>query len=244
MPTIRLPPPTLPDTAHLHVQLVFALMPRVPDKPTLDGIEARWAERWEVDGVYRFDRAALDGRDRTDVFVVDTPPPTVSGSIHMGNIFGYTHTDCIVRYQRMSGKVVYYPIGWDDNGLATERRVQNYFGVRCDPSQHYDPDFQPPFRGDTPSGHQEVPISRPNFIELCHELTATDEAVFEDTFRRLGLSFDWSLLYTTINDVSRRTSQLAFLRNLGARRGVQRRRTHGLGRRRPHGRRPGRDRGP
>jgi valyl-tRNA synthetase len=189
-------------------------MPRVPDKPTLDGIEARWGERWETDGIYRFDRAALDGRDRTEVFVVDTPPPTVSGSIHMGNIFGYTHTDCIVRYQRMSGRVVYYPIGWDDNGLATERRVQNYFGVRCDPSQHYDPDFQPPFRGDTPSRHQEVPISRPNFIELCHELTATDEAVFEDTFRRLGLSFDWSLLYTTINDVSRRTSQLAFLRNL------------------------------
>ena len=193
----------------------IALMPRVPDKPTLDGVETRWAERWEADGVYRFDRDALDGRDRTGVFVVDTPPPTVSGSIHMGNIFGYTHTDCIVRYQRMSGKVVYYPIGWDDNGLATERRVQNYFGVRCDPTQHYDPEFQAPYRGDTPSGHQEVPISRPNFIELCHELTATDEAVFEDTFRRLGLSYDWSLLYTTINDVSRRTSQLAFLRNLG-----------------------------
>ena len=93
--------------------------------------------------------------------------------------------------------------------------MQNYFGVRCDPTQHYDPAFQPPYRGDTPSGHQEVPISRPNFIELCHELTAKDEAVFEETFRRLGLSFDWSLLYTTINDVSRRTSQLAFLRNLG-----------------------------
>ena len=74
----------------------------------------------------------------------------------------------------------YYPIGWDDNGLATERRVQNYFGVRCDPSQPYQPGFAPPYRGDSPADHQAVPISRPNFVELCHELTAIDEAVFED----------------------------------------------------------------
>jgi valyl-tRNA synthetase len=189
-------------------------MPKVPDKPTLDGIEARWAERWEADGVYRFDRPALEGRDRSDVFVVDTPPPTVSGSIHMGTVFGYTQTDCIVRYQRMAGKVVFFPIGWDDNGLATERRVQNYYGVRCDPSQPYDPGFQPPFEGDVPKQHQPVPISRPSFVELCERLTAIDEAVFEETFRRLGFSYDWSLLYTTINDVSRRTSQKAFLHNL------------------------------
>jgi valyl-tRNA synthetase len=189
-------------------------MPKVPDKPTLDGIEARWAERWEADGVYRFDRAALADRDRGEVFVVDTPPPTVSGSIHMGTVFGYTQTDCLVRYQRMTGKVIFFPIGWDDNGLATERRVQNYYGVRCDPSQHYDPDFQPPFAGDVPKDHQAVPVSRPTFIELCERLTATDEAVFEELFRHLGLSYDWSLLYTTINDVSRRTSQLAFLHNL------------------------------
>jgi valyl-tRNA synthetase len=189
-------------------------MPRVPDKPTLDGVEARWAERWEADGIYRFDRSELEGRERGDVFSVDTPPPTVSGSIHMGTVFGYTQTDCLVRYQRMAGKVVFFPIGWDDNGLATERRVQNYYGVRCDPSQPYDPDFRPPFRGDTSQGHQEIPISRPNFIALCEELTAMDEAVFEELFRRLGLSYDWSLLYTTINEVSRRTSQLAFLHNL------------------------------
>jgi valyl-tRNA synthetase len=189
-------------------------MPQVPNKPTLDGIEARWAERWEADGVYRFDRTALADRDRADVFVVDTPPPTVSGSIHMGTVFGYTQTDCLVRYQRMTGKVVFFPIGWDDNGLATERRVQNYYGVRCDPSQPYDADFHPPYHGDVPKEHQAVPISRPSFIELCHQLTATDEAVFEELFRHLGLSYDWSLLYTTIDDVSRRTSQLAFLHNL------------------------------
>jgi valyl-tRNA synthetase len=180
----------------------------------LDGIEDRWAERWEAEGVYRFDRERALAGDRAQVFSVDTPPPTVSGSIHMGTVFGYTQTDAITRYQRMAGKAVFFPIGWDDNGLATERRVQNYFGVRCDPSQPYDPDFRPPYLGDTPKDHREVAISRPNFVELCHELTATDEAVFEALFRRLGLSYDWSLLYATINDVSRRTSQLAFLRNL------------------------------
>ena len=185
-------------------------MPAIPEKPTLDGIEARWSERWERDGVYRFDRTA----GRADVFSIDTPPPTVSGSIHMGTVFGYTQTDALARYRRMAGKAVFYPIGWDDNGLATERRVQNFYGVRCDPSQPYDPDFTPPYRGDAPKDHREVPISRPNFVTLCHELTATDEAVFEELFRRAGMSFDWTLQYATIDDLSRRTSQAAFLRNL------------------------------
>jgi len=186
----------------------------IPEKPTLDGIEDRWAQRWEADGVYRFDRERALAADRAAVFSVDTPPPTVSGSIHMGTVFGYTQTDAITRYQRMAGKAVFFPIGWDDNGLATERRVQNFFGVRCDPSQPFDAGFVPPFDGDAPKGHRAIPVSRPNFVELCHELTATDEDVFESLFRRLGLSYDWSLLYETINGVSRRTSQLAFLRNL------------------------------
>jgi valyl-tRNA synthetase len=185
-------------------------MGRIPDKPTLDGIESGWADRWEADGIYRFDRTV----ERPAVFSIDTPPPTVSGSIHMGTIFGYTQTDALARYQRMAGKAVFFPIGWDDNGLATERRVQNFYGVRCDPSQPFDPTFEPPSRGDAPKGHQEIPISRPNFVELCHELTETDEAAFEALFRRLGQSYDWSLRYETINDVSRRTSQAAFLHNL------------------------------
>ena len=85
---------------------------------------------WERDGVYRFDRSA----PRERVFSIDTPPPTVSGSLHVGHVFSYTHTDPIARYQRMRGMEVFYPMGWDDNGLPTERRVQNHFGVRCDPS--------------------------------------------------------------------------------------------------------------
>ncbi|MEX2626771.1 MAG: valine--tRNA ligase, partial [Ilumatobacteraceae bacterium] len=185
-------------------------MANVPDKPTLDGIDIRWSERWEADGTYRFDRTAT----RDQVFAIDTPPPTVSGSLHVGHVFSYTHTDTIARYQRMRGKQVFYPMGWDDNGLPTERRVQNYFGVRCDPSQRYDPDFDPPFRGDPPKDHRAVPVSRPNFIELCDQLVVIDEQVFENLFRRLGLSVDWSLLYATIDERSRRASQRAFLRNL------------------------------
>ena len=107
----------------------------MPEKPTLDGIEARWDEVWQEQGTYRFDRSS----ERADVYSIDTPPPTVSGSLHIGHVFSYTHTDLQARYMRMRGKQVFYPMGWDDNGLPTERRVQNYYGVRCDPSQPYDP---------------------------------------------------------------------------------------------------------
>ena len=182
----------------------------VPEKPTLDNLESALIEKWETSGVYAFDRTA----SRDQVFAIDTPPPTVSGSLHMGHVFSYTHTDTVARFWRMRGKSVFYPMGWDDNGLPTERRVQNYFGVSCDPNVAYDPKFTPPFRGDVPKDHRAVAISRPNFIELCVELTHQDEKIFEDLFRRLGLSVDWSLLYTTISDYARRTSQAAFIRNL------------------------------
>ncbi len=182
----------------------------IPDKPTLDGIEDRWTAQWESDGIYDFDTSAV----RDQVFSIDTPPPTVSGSLHMGHVFSYTHTDLIARYQRMRGKKVFYPMGWDDNGLPTERRVQNFYGVRCDPSQPYDPNFEPPFRGDPPKKHQAVPISRPNFLELCDELVEQDEVVFEALYRRLGVSVDWAQHYATIDERSRRISQKAFLRNV------------------------------
>ena len=185
-------------------------MSTVPEKPTLDDIESKWINTWDSEGTYAFDHSAT----RDGVFSVDTPPPTVSGSLHMGHVFSYTHTDTVARFWRMRGKSVFYPMGWDDNGLPTERRVQNFFGVSCDPSVPYEPNLQPPFRGEPPKDHRAVPVSRPNFIELCEELTAQDEKVFEDLFRRLGLSVDWSLLYATIDERSRRASQRAFLRNL------------------------------
>ena len=179
----------------------------LPDKPTLEGIEDKWAQVWEEQGTYRFDRT----KSRAQVYSIDTPPPTASGSLHMGHVFSYTHTDCIARYQRMRGLEVFYPIGWDDNGLPTERRVQNYYGVRCDPSLPYDPDFAPPAE---PDAKRQIPISRRNFVELCQQLTVEDEAVFEAVWRRVGLSVDWTQTYQTIDRNSQRVSQLAFLRNL------------------------------
>ncbi|HJA05446.1 MAG TPA: valine--tRNA ligase, partial [Candidatus Microbacterium stercoravium] len=186
------------------------------DKPKLEGLEAKWGETWENDGTYRFDRAAAQRAGREGVFSVDTPPPTASGSLHIGHVFSYTHTDVKARFERMRGKQVFYPIGWDDNGLPTERRVQNYYGVRCDPTLAYDPDFTPPFEGTTKNikAADQVPISRRNFTELCEKLTLEDEAKFEELWRQLGLSFDWSQNYRTISEDTIRTSQRAFLNNL------------------------------
>ena len=179
----------------------------VPEKPALEGLEDKWLDRWRTEGTYAFVRPS----SRAEVFSIDTPPPTVSGSLHVGHVFSYTHTDLVARYQRMTGKHVFYPIGWDDNGLPTERRVQNYFGVRCDPSVPYDPDFTPPAK---PDAKRQLPVSRRNFVELCHELTHLDERTFEDLWRRVGLSVDWSSLYTTISDDSMAVAQKAFLRNV------------------------------
>ena len=179
----------------------------VPDKPALEGLESKWAERWKNDDTYGFDRT----QPRENVYAIDTPPPTVSGSLHVGHVFSYTHTDLIARFQRMQGKSVFYPMGWDDNGLPTERRVQNYFGVRCDPSLPFDPDFTPP---EKPDPKRQVPISRPNFIALCEQLVEEDEKVFEDLWRTLGLSVDWKINYTTIGAKAQTVSQRAFLRNL------------------------------
>lgn len=191
-------------------------MAAIPDKPALEGLEDKWGSAWEEQGTYLFDRDAARAAGRAGVFSVDTPPPTASGSLHIGHVFSYTHTDVKVRFERMRGKTVFYPIGWDDNGLPTERRVQNYYGVRCDPSLPYDPDFTPPFEGTTKTlkAADQIPVSRRNFIELCEKLTVEDEKSFEDLWRKLGLSVDWTQTYRTISDDTIRSSQLAFLRNV------------------------------
>jgi valyl-tRNA synthetase len=176
----------------------------VPDKPALEGLEEKWTAHWEAEAIYRFDRS----RPRDEVYAIDTPPPTVSGSLHVGHVFSYTHTDLIARFQRMRGKAVFYPMGWDDNGLPTERRVQNYFGVRCDPTLPYTPGFEPP----TTPPKQPVAVSRPNFIELCITLTLDDEKAFEHLWRHLGLSIDWSMTYATIATRAQHVSQAMFLR--------------------------------
>src|SRR4051812_26257095 len=180
--------------------------PQVPDKPSLDGLEDKWIERWEAEGTYRFDRT----RQRADVYSIDTPPPTVSGSLHPGHVCSYTHTDTVARYRRMRGAEVFYPMGWDDNGLNVERRVQLLLGVICDPSLPYDPDFRPP----DPPPKRPVPISRPNFLELCAEVVSRFEQDYKDLWTRVGLSVDWSHGYETIGAKARRTSQRGFLRLL------------------------------
>jgi valyl-tRNA synthetase len=191
-------------------------MREIPDKPDLEGLEEKWDSRWQADGTFRFDRS----KTREEIFAIDTPPPTVSGSLHMGSVFGYVQTDAHARYRRMSGKEVFYPMGWDDNGLPTERRVQDFYGVLCDPSLPYDPDFTPPSEPHDPPIH----ISRRNFIELCHILTGEDEKVFEHIWRILGLSVDWTQTYATIDDHSRRTSRRPFSATLPVARLTPRRR--------------------
>jgi valyl-tRNA synthetase len=188
---------------------------QIPDKPVLEGLEAKWDGVWAEQGTYLFDRLRAAELGREGVYSIDTPPPTASGSLHIGHVFSYTHTDVKARYERMRGKSVFYPIGWDDNGLPTERRVQNFYGVRVDPTLPYDSGFAAPFEGNAKSlkAADQQPISRRNFIELCERLTVEDEKQFEDVFRQLGLSVDWTQTYRTISDETIRQSQLGFIRN-------------------------------
>jgi valyl-tRNA synthetase len=168
--------------------------------------ERRWDEAWAAKGVHRFDEDGAGER-----FVIDTPPPTVSGSLHVGHVFSYTQTDVIARHQRMRGRNVFYPMGWDDNGLPTERRVQNYFHVRCEPGVPYEPGLTLPMADDAARKQPPRKVSRQNFIELCLRLTQEDEQAFKDLWRRLALSVDWTLEYSTISDHARRIAQLSFL---------------------------------
>jgi valyl-tRNA synthetase len=187
-------------------------MPRPIDPSALPkhfdaaGAEARWDAEWTRRGIHAYD----PHRRRDQTFVVDTPPPTVSGSLHVGHVFSYTQTDVIVRHRRMRGQNVFYPMGWDDNGLPTERRVQNLYHVRCDARRPYEPGL----RLEAASGARlkEPPrvLSRQNFIELCAEVTRQDEEAFKTLWRRLGLSVDWSQEYATIDPRCRHLAQLSF----------------------------------
>ena len=169
--------------------------------------EEKLQKFWEENGVYHYDPE----RGREETFVVDTPPPTVSGSLHIGHIFSYSHTDFITRYKRMTGKNIFYPMGWDDNGLPTERRVQNYFHVRCDAKLPYEEGLS--FEKATAKVRKKHArlLSRKNFIELCNQLTHEDEEIFKNLWTRLGLSVDWRQEYATIDDRSRKIAQLSFL---------------------------------
>jgi len=180
-------------------------MTELPKKYKHNESEEKWRHYWDDQAVYAWDSSA----DRSKTFSVDTPPPTVSGSLHIGHVFSYTQTDILARYHRMNGKSIFYPMGWDDNGLPTERRVQNVFGINCNPALPYDPTWKPQER--SLKRHEFEDVSRRNFIEACSLLTQKDEAVFEHLWRKLGLSIDWNLQYATIDDHCRKMSQQSFL---------------------------------
>lgn len=145
-------------------------------------VEARLRRWWLDEGIY-----ALDVTN-PHVMSVDTPPPTVSGSLHIGHIFSYTQTDIMVRYKRMRGHAMYYPFGFDDNGLPTERFVEKQHGI---------------------AAHK---LSRSQFIQLCLDTTAPVEDAFKELWQRMGLSVDWNYTYTTIGRSARKISQTSFLR--------------------------------
>jgi len=175
----------------------------IQDKYDHKKIEAECLKKWEALGVYKF-----QDQSNKEVFSIDTPPPTVSGSLHVGHVFSYTQTDILARYHRMQGKNVFYPMGWDDNGLPTERRVQNVFEITCNPHLPYQANWTPTL-ANKESKREEV--SRQNFIEACEVLTQKDEEAFESMWRQLGLSVDWDIQYESINAHSRKMSQASFL---------------------------------
>ncbi len=181
-------------------------MAQVPEKPTLEGLEAKWRARWEEEGTYRFDRS----KTRAEIYAIDAPPPTVSGALHIGHCCSFTHTDLVARFWRMRGKELFYPMGWDDNGLNVERRVQLMRGITCDPSLPYDPEFVP----SDPPPKQPIPVSRPNFVEQCEQVTEMLEQAYFDLWSTLGLSVDWTQTYTSIGPKATRVSQVGFLRLL------------------------------
>ena len=201
---------SIPDFSHWYVKYSFPMKSieqeyemELPKKYKVGDIEKKWSHTWVEQRLYAYDPS----RSREDTFSVDTPPPTVSGSLHVGHIFSYSHQDFIVRYKRMTGKNIFFPIGWDDNGLPTERRVQNLFNVRCAAHLHYDPDF----KRERGAKGEPLPVSRRNFIELCNQVTREDEEAFRYLWTRLGMSYDWQQEYATIDEHCRRTSQLSFL---------------------------------
>jgi valyl-tRNA synthetase len=145
--------------------------------------EKHWQEQWGKSDVYHF----RDDQPREQTFVIDTPPPTVSGVLHMGHIFSYTQADFVARYQRMSGKDVFYPMGFDDNGLPTERLVEKTKNVR---------------------GNS---MPRADFVSLCREVVQDAENEFRTLFKSAALSIDWRQEYQTINDDVRQLSQASFV---------------------------------
>ena len=145
--------------------------------------EQKWQDNWTNSQIYKWDPT----EPRHNTFVIDTPPPTVSGTLHMGPIFSYTQTDFIARFQRMNGKTVFYPLGFDDNGLPSERLVERMKNIKA------------------------VNMSRQDFIKICQDIIQTEEEKFQKLFCSMGLSIDWDEKYQTISPHCQTISQLSFI---------------------------------
>ena len=166
--------------------------------------------KWDTEKIYAYD----SNKDRNQSFIIDTPPPTISGSLHIGHVFSYTQTDIIARFQRMSGKNVFYPMGWDNNGLPTEKRVQNLYKVICDPSlssELSDEKWRDILQRKTKECFEFEKVSRKNFINICLSQTKEDQKKYEELWRNLALSVDWSQTYETISPYVQNISQRSFL---------------------------------
>jgi valyl-tRNA synthetase len=144
--------------------------------------ERRIRKTWQVQGIYQFSENL-----EKPVYSIDTPPPTVSGQLHLGHVYSYSHTDFIARYRRMRGNNVFYPMGYDDNGLPTERLVEKSYGIDA------------------------REIGRAKFIEKCLQASKEAEKDYQELWQRLGLSIDWRYTFRTIDERSRRINQLSFL---------------------------------
>lgn len=190
---------------------------KLPQKYDHISVEKKWMKFWDEKNIFAYDKNI----SRKDTFVIDTPPPTVSGSLHVGHFFSYSHTDAIARFNRMIGKNIFYPMGWDDNGLPTERRVQNLLGITCDPTLPYDPnlkfedfmelDQEKSKAKDKDKEKKLKPVSRKNFLECCTKQTLKDEVVYESLWKNLALSIDWKQTYSTVGEHCAHVSQLSFL---------------------------------
>ena len=166
--------------------------------------EKKCQKKWEEEKSYSYHPSS-----EREAFVIDTPPPTVSGSLHIGHIFSYTQTDILARFQRMLGKNVFYPMGWDDNGLPTEKRVQNLYSVRCDPKLTYDPSFKAEKTDKKNKFYRAV--SRKNFLEICNKQVLEDEIKYKNLWNHIALSVDWRQTYRTIAPYAQTLSQISFL---------------------------------
>ncbi|MGL9681531.1 MAG: valine--tRNA ligase [Wolbachia sp.] len=151
------------------------------EKYSFKEIEAKYNILWENSKIYKW------SGEKDNTFTIDTPPPTISGKLHIGHIFSYCHTDFIARFQRMLGKDVFYPIGFDDNGLPTERLVEQTYKTRA------------------------KEVDREKFIGMCHKVIEKSKQEFKKLFKSVGISYDWSLEYHTISKETITLSQMSFI---------------------------------